>query len=54
MYFMTIEDLYQWAKENGREKANIRIQYRDDGGYYYGYNDMIALEYDESENCITL
>lgn len=35
----TIRELYQWAEENGALDLDIEIQHRDDGGYYYGFDD---------------
>lgn len=37
---MTPKDLYEWAVEHGVEDCDIEIQYRDDGGYYYGTTDV--------------
>ena len=37
---MTIQELYDWAVENGCEDYEIQIQYADDGGYYYGFRDV--------------
>lgn len=36
---MTPKDLYEWAVEHGVENCNIEIQYRDDGGLFYGTTD---------------
>lgn len=36
---MTVRELYEWAKENDALDLDIEIQYRDDGGYYYGWDD---------------
>ena len=33
---MTIKELYQWAKINNMEDAELFIQNGDDGGYYPG------------------
>ena len=33
---MTIQELYDWAKEHNAVNYSIEIQYRDDGGAYYG------------------
>lgn len=33
---MTIKELYQWAKANNVEDANLFIQNGDDGGCYPG------------------
>ena len=40
---MTIQELYDWAKENKVENCKIAIQYRDDGGDYYGVDDYVEL-----------
>ena len=39
---MTIEELITELEEIKKEYGNIevKIQYRDDGGYYYGYDDL--------------
>lgn len=37
---MTINELYEWAKENNVENYNVRIQYRDEGGCYYGTDTL--------------
>lgn len=44
---MTIRDLYKWAKENKVLDLDVVIQYRDDGGYYYGNEE---LDYPTIEN----
>lgn len=33
---MTIRELYQWAIEHDAADYSIEVQYRDDGGTYYG------------------
>lgn len=38
---MTIQELYKWAKENNVTNYTMKIQYRDDGGYYYGEDEKI-------------
>lgn len=43
---MTVKDLYEWAKENNAEELDIRVQYRDSGGYYTGTDSMIEPEID--------
>lgn len=37
---MTVKELYEWAKENDCLDCDIGVQYRDEGGLYYG------IEYD--------
>lgn len=36
---MTVRELYEWAKQNNALDLDIEIQHRDDGGYYYGFDD---------------
>lgn len=38
---MTIEEFYKWAKENNVTDYTIKIQYRDEGGDYYGEDEEI-------------
>ena len=38
---MTIEEFYQWAKEHNVTDYTVKIQYRDDGGDYYGEDEEI-------------
>ena len=40
MIKMTIKEFYEWGKKNGVENAAVEIQYRDDGGYYNGTDDL--------------
>ena len=42
---MTIEELIAELEEIKEEHGNIevKIQYRDDGGYYCGYDDDVLL-----------
>lgn len=36
---MTVKELYEWAMEHNAENYDLMIQFRDDGGYYVGYED---------------
>ena len=38
---MTIEEFYKWAKENNTTDYTMKVQYRDDGGDYYGKDEEI-------------
>ena len=38
---MTIKEFYEWAKENNVSDYTMKIQYRDDCGYYYGKDEEI-------------
>ena len=48
---MTIEELIAKLEEIKRDHGNIevKVQYRDDGGVYYGYDDQVLLSV-EKEN----
>ena len=41
---MTIQELYDWAKEKGVLDYELRVQYRDDGGAYYGEDEELYLD----------
>ena len=43
-YTLTIEELYKWAVKNQIQNYNIEVQYRDDGGDYYG-TEAISIDY---------
>lgn len=43
---MTVKDFYEWACENCVEDFDILIQYRDGGGYYSGYSELLAYDID--------
>lgn len=50
---MTIQELYDWAKEKGVLDYELRVQYRDDGGDYYGEDNELRLyEYDKDKTVI--
>ena len=36
---MTVKELYEWAMKRNAENYDLMIQFRDDGGYYVGYED---------------
>ena len=50
---MTIEELIAKLEEIKKEHGNIevKVQYRDDGDAYYGYDDQVLL-YVEEEHVI--
>ena len=37
---MTIKDLYEYAVKKGLENSEVKIQYADSGGFYYGTRDL--------------
>jgi hypothetical protein len=41
---MTIKELYDAAKILGIENYNIEVQYRDDGGFYSGTEELEKIE----------
>lgn len=51
---MTIQELYEYAKENGLLDYEIEINYRDDGGYYYGTDCELCLEINEDKKVLVL
>ena len=57
---MTIEELIAEFEEIKKEHGNIevKIQYRDDGGFYCGYDDDVLLsveqEYGDEEEHVLL
>ena len=57
---MTIEELITELEEIKKEHGNIevKVQYRDDGGAYCGYDDQVLLsvkkEYDDEEEYVLL
>ena len=57
---MTIEELIAKLEEIKKEHGNIevKVQYRDDGGAYCGYDDQVLLSvkkvYDDEEEYVLL
>ena len=51
---ITIQDLYNWAKENNCLDYKIRIQYRDEGGDYFGSDKEVFLTINEKDKTIIL
>ena len=50
---MTIQELYDWAKEKGVLNYELRVQYRDEGGDYYGEDDELRLcDYPDNKTVI--
>ena len=49
---MTIEELIAKLEEIKKEHGNIevRIQYRDDGGAYYGHDDQVLLSVEKQDD----
>lgn len=51
---ITIEDLYNWAKDHNYLDYKIKIQYRDDGGTYYGNDEEVLLVINKENKTIIL
>ena len=51
---MTVQELYEYAKQCGVSDYEIRVQYRDDGGDYTGKDNMIYCLVDDKNKTITL
>lgn len=51
---ITIQDLYNWAKEHNYLDYKIRIQYRDEGGEYFGSDELVFLLINEKNKTIKL
>lgn len=51
---MTIEELYKWAVERNCADYEIRIQYRDEGGEYFGCDEEMFLTTNEEDKTIEL
>lgn len=51
---MTIQDLYEWAVKNSCTDYEIRIQYRDEGGEYFGCDEEMFLTINENDKTIKL
>lgn len=51
---MTVKDLYKWSVENKCDNYKVRVQYRDEGGDYYGKDDCLYLGIDKSNKIVVL
>lgn len=51
---MTIEELYKWGIEHDCLDYEIRIQYRDDGGEYFGCDEEMFLTINEENKIVKL
>lgn len=51
---ITIQDLYNWAKDNNCLDYKIMIQFRDDGGSYYGSDEEVLLVINKENKTIIL
>ena len=51
---MTVQDLYEYAKQRGLLDYEIRVQYRDDGGEYQGTDAFLYLSAEKEEKVLVL
>jgi hypothetical protein len=51
---ITIQDLYNWAKNHSYLDYKIRIKYRDEGGTYFGVDKEVLLDVKEINKTILL
>lgn len=51
---ITIQDLYDWANDHNYLNYKLRIQYRDDGGTYFGCDKEVLLNINEKDKTIKL
>jgi hypothetical protein len=51
---ITIQDLYNWAKNHNYLDYKIRIKYRDEGGTYFGVDKEVLLDVKEINKTILL
>ena len=51
---VTIQDLYNWAKNHSYLDYKIRIKYRDEGGTYFGVDKEVLLDVKEINKTILL
>ena len=51
---MTIQELYDWAKEHNVLDYELRVKYRDAGGEYYGQDEELYLDFDKECKTVIL
>lgn len=51
---MTIEELYKWAVEHDCADFEMRIQYRDEGGEYFGCDEEVFLTINDEDKTVKL
>lgn len=47
---MTVKELYEYLKEQGKENYKIGIQYRDYGRAYHGFDNHVYVRAISDEN----
>ena len=51
---MTIQELYDWAKEHEVLDYKVEVKYRDAGGEYYGKDEELYLDFDKECKTVIL
>ena len=51
---MTVQELYEYAKQRGVSDYEIRVQYRDDGGWYYGTDKVESVIVEDAQKVLIL
>lgn len=51
---VTIKELYEWAVKNKCTDYKIIIQYRDEGGEYFGCDEEIYLTINKKDKTVIL
>ena len=51
---MTVQELYEYAKQRGILDYEIRVQYRDDGGEYQGADTYLYLFVEKKVKALVL
>ena len=51
---MTVQELYEYAKQHGVLDYEIRVQYRDDGGLYYGTDEVEFITIEDDQKALVL
>lgn len=46
---MTIKELYEWALAHGVEEYELRVNYRDGGGWYCGDDEVNERDFEIHE-----
>lgn len=51
---MTVQELYEYAKQRGVLDYEIRVQYRDDGGEYQGTDAVESVFVEDDQKALVL
>ena len=53
-YIATVQEFYEYMKEQGKTDYKIHVQYRDEGGDYYGEDERIRLDIEDDNKAVIL